>query len=154
MKIIYFLMIILCLFYGCASSNSHQLVGSDIDNQYFISQNLEPIREECNKILKENSIAGRVKYFKILKNWDTNENAKEYFSLVGYSQDSSATIATSLLMRKRKFYFQDYKEQRVIVCHGSTNCIPQKFKNDSWGCDCDESHLFDCKKIETIIVRN
>jgi hypothetical protein len=151
MKNLYFLTVWLCLCYGCSSSNSHSFVGLDSDNQFQISQNLEFTRNEWNNILKEHSIASEIKFFRVKKNWDTNENAKEYFSLVAYSQDSSSTIASELLVRNGKFYFRDYKQQRVVVCHGSTDCMPQKFKKDSWGCDCKETHLFVCKKIEAII---
>lgn len=143
----------LCVFWGCASSNSKPVIGKTVDNQIYLSQDLESVKNQWNILLNEHVIKGRITHFAIKKNRDTNEIAKEYFALIGYSKDSTPTIATELVLRNSKFYFRDYKEQRIVICHGATDCIPQKFKNDSWGCDCQEAHLFDCKKTEVIIER-
>ena len=84
----------------------------------------------------ENKINGELSNFEIRKDYDTNEESKEYYFLIGFSSDKIVKVATIVLKKKDVFYFSNIKEQRIAICHGTTDCMPKKFKKDHWGCDC------------------
>ena len=147
-----FLLSCFILFAGCKKMEDNNKVGVVDGQEYVITTNTEYLEYEWSKILKDNKLDGKLLKFEIKKDFDTNEIPREYYFLVSYSSDMMIKVATEIIKKGNVFYFSNTKEQRIVVCHGTKDCMPKKFKDGNWGCDSSADNLFECKKTEVIVT--
>lgn len=145
--------LLLLFFISCNSLKTSNQIGEASNGNLTITTNTDVLKKEWNNLLKDLKFESELNSFKIIKDFDTNENSKVYYLLVSTSDDKKLKVGSELLKKGNKFYFPNPKEQSIFICHGTTDCFPKKFKKDDWGCDCSIDSLLDCKKTVSIIIK-
>ncbi len=147
------IVLFLFLFLSCNSLKTSNQIGEVSKGNLTITTNADVLKKEWNNLLKDLKFESELNSFKIIKDFDTNENSKVYYLLVSSSDDKTIKVGAELIKKGNKFYFPNPKEKHIIICHGTTDCFPKKFKNDDWGCDCAIDSLLNCKKTESYIIK-
>ena len=146
MKLQYLIFSILILS-SCQKSIDPSIIAVE-NNKQFELQNIEKIKKQCNAILNKSATQKKLTKFKVLKDFDTNNDPKEYYYVLASTDDNSFKLARELNKKGTNLYYQD---STYTICYGCIDCFPRKFKNNQWGCDSkDPNILFDCKKNTTI----
>jgi len=141
-------MLLLIVFFASCNSSSNDLkIGIIENNKYSITKDLTEFKSNWNNILLENKIQGKITNLEIKKGFDIEGTPKDYYYLLATTTTKKAKIARMLLLEDNTFYL-DTIDSTVAICHGSTDCTPDRFAN-KWGCNSDS--IYDCKK--TVILQ-
>jgi hypothetical protein len=148
MKHFFLLFLITTVFTSCGEKSYNYSVGKINTNQFVLDKGIDSIKTNWQLLLNTNKIKGSLSRFEIKKDVD-EVNKKEYYILIGYSQNDSIKVASLLKKKNKNFYF--YKDPyRIVICHGCNNSFP-KYQFDKWGWSCDSKEIrVGCKKTETI----
>jgi len=145
-KNVIFLLFLILLSCNKRKENS---VGNVIGQEEFVLK--EKVKDSLNlawnNILANDSIFTTIAELKIIKDKDLNTQ-KEYYGILGTTQNDSAKVLCSVELINGKFYFEKSEITTSVICFGSKNCNPKK-SDGYWVCDdgtgkeiCSE----DCKK--------
>lgn len=147
-KFIIVMFFIASFFISCGEKSFNYSVGKMESNQFQLDRGIDSIRLNWQSLLKNNKIKGTLSKFEIKKDRD-DVNKKDYYVLIGYSQNDSIKVASLLKKRNKKFYF--YKDpHRIVICFGCKESFP-KYQFDKWGWSCDTKEINeDCKKSSIV----
>ncbi len=140
-------------FFFTSSIASAQAIGFIRNAQSRITANLDPIKKDWEKLLKDQSIETVLTNFEIQSGAD-KETGKTYYMLLATNKDKTVKVARALRLTagNLSFYKNETKPWGVVVCSGCVGCAPD-VTGGNWFCtsNCqDESQ--ECTKSETVEI--
>lgn len=119
------------------AQNSLKKIGEDQNGQYKITDNLELVKSDWMKILKDQRNPAVLVNFEIKASVNNKTNEK-FYMLLATSQDKSLKMAGTLILKNGVFSIDmandDYKNGGIVVCEGcKEGCDPEK-EGINWVC--------------------
>ena len=144
------------IFFSC-NQRKDDSVGNVTGQKEFVLK--EKVKDSLtvvwNKMLVNDSISTTIAELKIIKDKDLNTQ-KEYYGILGTTQNDSAKVICTVELINDKFYFEKSEITTSIICFGSKNCNPKK-SDGNWVCDDgtgEKKCSKDCMKIAVATKNN
>ncbi len=144
MKNFVWLILLLSLTSSCGKNTNLIQVGYQNKNKFIVDSSHYDLVDSLNSFINKNNLNSKISSYEIKSDVDEVNN-KKYFYIVGISSSDSTKIATLLIKKAQKFYF-DRKSNSIVICHNCSDSNP-KYQFNDWGWTCESDNLDDCKKI-------
>ena len=129
------LLIAVCIL-GTVSIASAQVIGFIKNTQSRITANLDPIKAEWEKLLKDQGNEAVLTNFEIQSGAD-RETGKTYYLLLATNRNKSIKVARGLLLKagNLSFYKEEVKPFGIVVCSGCAGACAPDVSGGNWFCD-------------------